>query len=150
MKPTACWYSCQSLVKSKCLKPRALRMMRYVRVRDPYEKVHARCTCCLCAPVSVRASYFLLARKTSLMLDLHDFAGAGETRCFRALGAGLLDVPTPPAAAEVPVGTTSDARTPPQGESENSWPCFLLLRWSSFCSIMMADVKVQPFNCVIG
>ncbi|CAM9458952.1 unnamed protein product, partial [Pylaiella littoralis] len=57
--------------------------------------------------------------ETSLMLDLHDFAGAGETRCFRALGAGLLDVPTPPAAAEVPVGTTSDARTPPQEPRRN-------------------------------
>lgn len=52
------------------------------------------------------------------MLDLHDFAGTGDTRCFRALGATLLDISAPPATAEMLAATTAGVPTPPEGESK--------------------------------
>lgn len=50
-------------------------------------------------------SLYRCAVKTSLMLDLHDLAGAGEKH-FRALGATLLDNPKP-GTAEVFAATPS-------------------------------------------
>ncbi|CAM9250646.1 unnamed protein product [Scytosiphon promiscuus] len=49
------------------------------------------------------------ACETSLMLDLHDFGGSGATRCFRALGAALLDTPKSPSADATFVTTSATA-----------------------------------------
>lgn len=49
---------------------------------------------CLCSAVCSKKIVTSNVRKTSLMLDLHNLGGSGETRCFRALGAALLDPET--------------------------------------------------------
>ncbi|CAM9133566.1 unnamed protein product, partial [Hapterophycus canaliculatus] len=49
------------------------------------------------------------ACETSLMLDLHDFGGTGATRCFRALGAALVDIPKSPASDAIFVTTSATA-----------------------------------------
>lgn len=41
------------------------------------------------------------------MLDLHDLAGKGDARCFRALGASLLDVPKRQGTGEMFAATSS-------------------------------------------
>lgn len=43
------------------------------------------------------------------MLDLQNFSKTGDTRCFRAFGAALLDLPKIPVAAPAPGETPSDA-----------------------------------------
>ena len=61
------------------------------------------------------------------MLDLHDLAGKGHTRCFRALGASLLDIPKRRGSGEVFAASSSRG-----GE-----PCTLC--W------LIAPVKETPF-----
>lgn len=53
------------------------------------------------------------------MLDLHDFGGTGATRCFRALGAALLDIPNSPTADAMFVTTSA---TVPSREGESRAP----------------------------
>lgn len=110
---------CQIIVGKKSLKSRAVH-----RKRHQYEILTKWCIpvvrVCVCVRPSVRPCVFVSARKTSLMLDLHHFVGKGKTRCFRALGAGLLDVPTPPSTADAFATTSASARASPEGESESS------------------------------
>ncbi|CAM9243724.1 unnamed protein product [Ectocarpus sp. 12 AP-2014] len=55
------------------------------------------------------------ACETSLLLDLHDFSGKANTRCFRALGASLLDIPHGPVADATPPATSAGAPNHSEG-----------------------------------
>ncbi|CAM9540261.1 unnamed protein product [Laminaria digitata] len=62
--------------------------------------------------------------QTSLMVDLQSFDESGATRCFRALGAALLDAPRPPptAAAAAAATTTADASSSPSSSGCETSP----------------------------
>ena len=59
------------------------------------------------------------SRKTSLMIDLHDFSGFGQKRRFRALGVTLLDLPRPH-PTNLPASATGSRGEPSPGVAESS------------------------------
>lgn len=77
--------------------------------------------------------------QTSLMLDLHTFDDTEKTRHFRALGAGLLDLPKPRAAAATAVSSI-DAGSAVAGEPGP--PLFFMydtwLRLCFMCAVALA------------